>query len=259
MPELANFGYERFARFRSQGMLLEASYERSGYAPARRDARREGVRERIFDRRLDHTDRLTADRPRVIEALTNLAADSRRVRIPEVSEPAAPFRTPRVCGSERAEALARERGRLAPAPGVKLKVRGVRQRPFEAIWGQLGPIGARLRSRRWPFGAKLAAIWGHLGPAKVAIWGPKWPDVASLFSPPAKDNTFVPHDVFPLFARRGGCAEPIARAASSPRVRPEDRRSAPRRRAAVDARGSAPYRSAPLAPGLPGGPRWRNW
>jgi hypothetical protein len=86
MPELANLRHERFARFRAQGMLLEASYERAGYAPDRshasRLARREDVCERIFELRLDHTDVRTAERPRVIEILMNIAADSQMARTP---------------------------------------------------------------------------------------------------------------------------------------------------------------------------------
>ena len=68
-------------------MLLEEAYERAGYAPDRghasRLAAREDVRERIFDIRLNHTDVLTAERPRVIEALMALADQSRAIRTPE--------------------------------------------------------------------------------------------------------------------------------------------------------------------------------
>jgi hypothetical protein len=87
MPQLPNVRHERFARFRSQGLLLEDAYERAGYVPDRghasRLAARKDVRERIFEFCLDHTDVLTAERPRVIEALVNLANDAGRTRPPE--------------------------------------------------------------------------------------------------------------------------------------------------------------------------------
>ncbi|HEY5105998.1 MAG TPA: hypothetical protein VII73_04395 [Caulobacteraceae bacterium] len=57
MPQLANLRHECFAKYRSNGMLLEEAYERAGYAPDRghasRLAAREDIRARNLEMRLD--------------------------------------------------------------------------------------------------------------------------------------------------------------------------------------------------------------
>jgi hypothetical protein len=76
MPKLDNRRHEWFAYLRAHGARLEEAYERAGYAPDRghacRLASRPEVAERITELRSDFADVVTADRPRVIEALMSI-------------------------------------------------------------------------------------------------------------------------------------------------------------------------------------------
>ena len=81
MPKLINRRHEWFAYLRAQGLRLEEAYERAGYAPDRghacRLASRPDVAARITELRSDFTDIVTADRPRVINALLAIGESSR--------------------------------------------------------------------------------------------------------------------------------------------------------------------------------------
>lgn len=81
MTKLINRRHEWFAQLRARGLRLEEAYERAGYVPDRghacRLASRPEVAERINELRSDYTDSLTAERPRVIDALMSIGACSR--------------------------------------------------------------------------------------------------------------------------------------------------------------------------------------
>jgi hypothetical protein len=86
MPKLDNRRHEWFAHLRAHGMRLEEAYERAGYVPDRghacRLAARPDVAERITELRSDFADIVTADRPRVIEALMAIGQSCRALGTP---------------------------------------------------------------------------------------------------------------------------------------------------------------------------------
>jgi hypothetical protein len=86
MPTLVHRRHEWFAYLRAHGMRLEEAYERAGYAPDRghacRLASRPDVAERITELRGDFTDIVTADRPRVIDALMAIGQSCRALATP---------------------------------------------------------------------------------------------------------------------------------------------------------------------------------
>ena len=86
MPRLLNRRHEIFAQLRAEGMRLEEAYERAGYAPDSshdcRLASRPDVAARINDIRSHFTDIMTAERPRVIDALMEIGRSSRELRTP---------------------------------------------------------------------------------------------------------------------------------------------------------------------------------
>jgi hypothetical protein len=86
MPTLENRRHEWFAYLRANGTRLEEAYERAGYAPDRghacRLAARPEVAERITELRSDLRDVVTADRPRVIDALMSIGQSCRALGTP---------------------------------------------------------------------------------------------------------------------------------------------------------------------------------
>ena len=86
MPKLINRRHEWFANLRARGLRLEDAYERAGYVPDRghacRLASRPEVAERITELRSDFTDIVTADRPRVIDALMAIGQSCRSLATP---------------------------------------------------------------------------------------------------------------------------------------------------------------------------------
>jgi hypothetical protein len=86
MPQLENRRHEWFAHHRAHGHRLEEAYERAGYTPDRghacRLAGRQDVAERINEIRGDLT-QITADRPRVVDALMSVGQSCRALATPE--------------------------------------------------------------------------------------------------------------------------------------------------------------------------------